>query len=190
MAAEAGSFDFEAVVSTICDKMVRRHPHVFGSEAERARGPVPGNWERIKTAENSSAEDGSALDGIAKALPALKRAEKLGKRAANTGFDWPDADGVRQKIDEELAELDEATPQGGDNVAEELGDLLFAVVNLARHLKIDPEQALANANRKFEQRFRRMEAEVDKRGAKLTDFDIDSLEVMWQSAKIEDSGKG
>lgn len=182
MATEAGSFDFEDVAAGICDKMLRRHPHVFGNAQERARGPVPGSWERIKAVERD--HQASALDGIARALPALKRAEKLGQRAASEGFDWPDPSGVRHKIDEELAELDEAHGQADACVvAEELGDLLFAVANLARHLGIDPEQALGAANRKFEQRFRRMEAEISQSGKSMKDLDIDSLESRWQAAK-------
>lgn len=182
MAAEAGAFDFDDVVAGICDKMVRRHPHVFGSEEERARGAVPGSWESIKASERD--KKASVLDGIAMALPALKRAEKLGKRAAGKGFDWPDYSGVREKIDEELAELDQARQRRDPmRVAEELGDLLFAVVNLARHLKIDPEQALVTANRKFEQRFRSMEAEIQDGGATMEELDIDALESKWQSTK-------
>ncbi|MFQ5547647.1 MAG: nucleoside triphosphate pyrophosphohydrolase [Woeseia sp.] len=190
MAAEVGAFDFDTVARAICDKMVRRHPHVFGSEAERARGAEPGSWERIKASEKQSGADDSALDGVANSLPALRRAAKLGRRAATTGFDWPDADGVRRKIDEELRELD-AAQQGAakDRVSEELGDLLFAIVNLARHLGIDAEQALVRANSKFERRFRQMEADVRDSGASLTDFDIDSLEAMWQAAKTRASGR-
>jgi len=188
MAAEAGHFDFADVESAICDKMVRRHPHVFGSDDERKRGVEAGSWERIKASERRADAPvaPSALDGIALSLPALKRAEKLGKRAAGTGFDWPEATGPRKKIDEEVGELDEALA-GPDKqkMVEELGDLLFAIVNLARHLKIDPEQALVGANRKFEQRFRLMEDAVRDTGASLADLDIDSLEAKWQAAKKE-----
>ncbi len=189
MAAEAGDFDFDDVAEGVCSKMVRRHPHVFGNEAERARGAVPGSWERIKASERDTASDASALDDIAMSLPALKRAEKLGKRAASTGFDWPDMKGVREKVDEELAELDE-TMQEPDaaKTTEELGDLLFAVVNLARHLKIDPEQALVSANRKFERRFRQMESNVADSDASLADLDIDALEEKWQAVKENPSG--
>ena len=186
MAAEAGEFDFDDVAESICSKMVRRHPHVFGNKAERARGAVPGSWERMKASER---ETKSALDGIATALPALKRAEKLGKRAAASGFDWPDIKGVRAKVDEELTELDETLQeQDAGKMTEELGDLLFAVVNLARHLKINPEQALVGANRKFEQRFRKMESDVNDGGSSLKDFDIDLLEEKWQAAKKNLSG--
>lgn len=186
MAAEADHFDFADVESGICDKMIRRHPHVFGSDEERARGAVPGSWERIKAAEREALADtdGSVLDGVAKSLPALKRAEKLGKRAAGAGFDWPDTKGVRQKVSEEIEELDEAIAQAdAGEMIEELGDLLFAIVNLARHLKIDPEQALVGANRKFERRFRHMEADINDGGASVADFDIESLEQKWQGAK-------
>ena len=188
MAAEADEFDFDDVTTSICDKMVRRHPHVFGDENELARGAVPGSWERIKASERGTSSDTSALEGIALSLPALKRAEKLGKRAAGSGFDWPDIRGVRDKVDEELGELDEASEQqDAGNMSEELGDLLFAVVNLARHLRIDPEQALAQANRKFEQRFRLMEADATDNGSSLGDFDIDALEEKWQAVKKKES---
>jgi len=185
MAAEAGDFDFDAVALCICDKMIRRHPHVFGNDEQRAHGAMRGSWERIKASERQARDSkNSALDGIAKSLPALKRAEKLGKRAATSGFDWPDEKGVRLKIDEELAELDEAIRGSEtDNMTEELGDLLFSVVNLARHLHIDPEQALVSANRKFEHRFRQLEADVRDNGGSLSDFDIESLEAKWQAAK-------
>jgi MazG family protein len=184
MAAEAGDFDFDDVAAGICGKMIRRHPHVFGNAAERARGAVPGSWERIKASERDASSEKSALDDIALTLPALKRAEKLGKRAARSGFDWPDSQGVRDKVAEELGELDETVrEQDIRGMTEELGDLLFAIANLARHLKIDPEQALRAANRKFEQRFRLMEAEAGDSGASLADFDIDALEAKWQAAK-------
>jgi ATP diphosphatase len=184
MAEEQDAFDFEAVAATICDKMVRRHPHVFGSAEEREKGPQKGAWHRIKAAERSGNDDTSALDGVALALPALKRAEKLGKRAAAVGFDWPDPAGPREKIDEELGELSEALEAGrrADSM-EELGDLLFAVVNLARHLKIDPEEALAAANRKFERRFRSMEKDIAASGQPLADLDIEALESRWQATK-------
>ncbi len=184
MAEEQDAFDFEAVAATICDKMVRRHPHVFGSAEERERGPQEGAWHRIKSAERSGNGDTSALDGVALALPALKRAEKLGKRAAAVGFDWPDPAGPREKIDEELGELSEALAAGRTaDATEELGDLLFAVVNLARHLKIDPEAALQAANRKFERRFRSMEKDIAASGQPIADLDIDALESRWQATK-------
>ena len=185
MAAEQGAFGFEDVAAGICDKMIRRHPHVFGAAEERAKGPEQGAWHKIKAAERSEKDaHASALDGVAQTLPALRRAEKLGKRAAAVGFDWPDAVGPRDKIDEELGELAAAREaEDADNIAEELGDLLFAVVNLARHLKIAPEQALVAANRKFEQRFSAMEQDITSSGQAIQDLDIDRLESYWESAK-------
>ena len=185
MAEEQGAFDFEDVARGICDKMVRRHPHVFGTPGEREKGPAKDAWHTIKAAERADKDsNASAIDGVAQALPALKRAEKLGKRASITGFDWPDAAGPRAKIDEELSELAEAQESGdAENTTEELGDLLFAVVNLSRHLKIDPEQALVAANRKFERRFRSMEQAIISSGQAISDLDIDTLETHWEETK-------
>ncbi len=187
MAEEQGYFDFDDVASGIVDKMLRRHPHVFGSKAERRRGPQQGAWEQIKAEEraaNADAAEESALDGVAHALPALKRAQKLGKRAASVGFDWPDAHGVRCKISEEMAEVSAAECTGiRADVEEEMGDLLFAVVNLARHLNVDPEKALTAANRKFECRFRHMEAASRRDNLKFADQDLEALEERWREAK-------
>lgn len=184
MAEEAGHFDFEAVAGGITRKMVRRHPHVFGGPAERAIGKQEGSWEHIKEQERADSADGSALAGVAKALPALKRAEKLGQRASRVGFDWPDRQGVREKIREELDELEEAVgTRETDDIEEELGDVLFAVTNLARHLEIDPEKALAIANRKFERRFRDMEREVSTSGRRFKDFNLETLDKFWRGAK-------
>lgn len=154
MASEQSAFTLQDVVNGICDKMVRRHPHVFG-DISAASHEVPDNWETIKAAERSDNDDNSALAGVALALPALLRAQKFKKRAARTGFDWPDQSGVRDKIIEELDEVSEATT--AEHVAEEIGDLLFAVVNLARFHQVDAEHALKQANTKFERRFRDME---------------------------------
>lgn len=184
MAREAGHFDFNDVAGGISDKMIRRHPHVFGSDAERAAGVQDGSWEQIKEGERLDDADDSALAGIARALPALKRAEKLGKRAGRVGFDWPDRQGVRDKIHEELDELDEAVgSRDSASVEEEFGDLLFAVVNLARHLSIDPEKALTGANYKFERRFRDMEQAVTADGKRFRDFNVESLDRHWRAAK-------
>ncbi len=185
MAEEQGSFSFDDVATGICDKMIRRHPHVFGSAAEIEKGTTKDSWHRIKAAERAATNANcGTLGGVAQALPALRRAQKLGKRAAAVGFDWPDAAGPRDKIDEELLEL-AAAREAGDvaNAAEELGDLLFAVVNLARHLDIDSEQALAAANRKFERRFMAMEQEIVASGQTIRDLDLDALESCWDSAK-------
>lgn len=185
MAEELGAFTFDDVVTGITEKMTRRHPHVFGSAAERASGPRPGSWEKIKAAERAEATGtASAVDGIAAALPALKRAQKLGERAASVGFDWPDAAGVRQKIGEELGELSAAECSGKPaDIDEELGDLLFSVVNLARHLQVDAEQALTRAGQKFERRFRELETVAGAEGAVLPELDLEELERRWQSAK-------
>jgi len=186
VAEEAGAFTFDDVAGSIAAKMLRRHPHVFGTDDEKDRGVVAGSWERIKADERRASRPAnkSVLDGIASALPSLKRSEKLGKRAAGVGFDWPDREGPLAKIAEELAELKEAMNEGNSaHEAEELGDLLFAVANLARHLNIDPEEALAAANHKFERRFREMERELRQTGTALAALDIDTLEVHWQTAK-------
>ena len=172
IAEERGAFAIADVLAGICDKMVRRHPHIFGDAAE-----TPG-WETLKAAERGKAEDCSALAGVALALPALKRAEKLQRRAARVGFDWPDASGPRAKIDEELAELAAAGTDAERH--HEIGDLIFSAVNLARHLDIDPEAALRDANRRFEQRFRKVESLTDR---PLSELDIDALEALWQEAK-------
>ena len=184
MAEEAGLFDFDDVAAGITDKMIRRHPHVFGGPEQRAAGQTDASWERIKADERAQESDRSAMAGVAMALPALKRAQKLGKRASTVGFDWPDRHGVREKIVEELSELEAAV--GTRDVAainEEFGDLLFALVNMSRHLDIDPEQALSAANAKFEQRFRNMEKSITETGKSLTDLSLESLDQQWRAAK-------
>ena len=184
MASEKGYFDFDDVVSGINDKMLRRHPHVFGDAAERDMRSVRGRWEDIKEAERAADDDPSALGGVAKALPALKRAQKLGKRASRVGFDWPDRRGVQEKIREELDELEDAAGTRDPALVEdELGDLLFAVVNLARHLDVDPEKALTGANYKFERRFRAMEAELQEEGLEMRRMTLESLDQRWRQAK-------
>ncbi len=176
IAEELGHFGIDDVIATISAKMIRRHPHIFGEAAES-----PG-WETLKAVERASSEDRSALAGVAMALPALKRAEKIQRRAARVGFDWPDADGPRSKIDEELAEIDAATSD--EERAAELGDLLFSVVNYARHLDIDPEAALRGAVSRFETRFRKVEAIADK---PLSSMETDELEALWREAKRQTS---
>ena len=173
MAEEAGEFDFHAVAAAIADKMERRHPHLFGA-ADQGGHHL---WEQIKAEERGAKGHESALDGVASALPALIRAGKLQKRAARTGFDWPDPSGARAKIDEELAEVEAAAPDGR---AEEIGDLLFAVVNWARKLGVEAEEALRAANAKFERRFRAMEAEA---GPAFPMLELEAQEELWQRAK-------
>jgi ATP diphosphatase len=172
MAEEIGAFALDDVMTSISDKMIRRHPHIFG-EAEASPG-----WEALKAAERESHADESALAGVAIALPALKRAAKIQKRAARIGFDWPDADGPRAKIDEELEEI--LLADNDEERAAEIGDLLFSVVNYARHLGVEPETALREATARFEMRFRKVEALADK---PLKEMDITELEALWQRAK-------
>ncbi len=184
MAEEAGHFDFSDVAGGIADKMVRRHPHVFGDDDAAQRGADEDSWERIKAAERQAGGDDSALAGVAKALPALKRAQKLGARAGRVGFDWPEMSGAREKINEELAELEEAVgTRREDDITEEFGDLLFAVVNLARHLNVDPEQALTRSNYKFEARFRDMEQSIRADGEVMEELSLETLEQHWRAAK-------
>jgi len=172
MAQELGAFTLDDVMASICAKMIRRHPHIFGDAQAN-----PG-WEALKAAERAGHADESAIAGIALALPALKRAEKVQRRASRVGFDWPDIEGPRQKIDEELGEIERA--ETGEERAAELGDLLFAVVNYARHLEINPETALREATARFESRFRKVEKLAPK---PLKDMNIDELEALWQRAK-------
>lgn len=172
IAEEAGHFALADVIHAICDKMVRRHPHVFG------QGETSPGWEEIKAGERGAIGDASALAGVAHALPALLRSEKLQKRAARTGFDWPDTNGVYAKINEELHEVRAASTH--EERQEEIGDLLFAVVNLARHMTVDAETALRAANAKFERRFRAMESQA---GSAFHALDLDAKEQVWQQVK-------
>jgi len=172
MAEEAGLFTLEDVLELICDKIERRHPHIFG-DAKHGGHHL---WEIIKAEERAATPDKSAIAGVALALPALERAAKLQRRAAHVGFDWPDESGPRVKIDEELAELDAETEH--DRKLDELGDLLFAVVNLARHVNVEPEAALRDANRKFEGRFR-----VIERTPGFAELSLDEKEALWVAAK-------
>jgi ATP diphosphatase len=176
MAQEAGAFSLSDVITAICDKMVRRHPHIFGD------ADVSPGWDEIKALERANTTaDRSALAGVATALPALARAEKLQKRAARVGFDWDDISDVRDKVLEEIDELAEArTP---DHIAEEVGDLLFATANLARFHGVEPEGALRAANQKFERRFRAMEAIAGEHFPGLT---LDEQEQLWREVKVQE----
>jgi ATP diphosphatase len=173
IAEEAGHFALADVVDAVSDKMERRHPHIFGDATTS-----PG-WEALKATERAAKPDPSALAGVPIGLPALVRAEKLQKRAARVGFDWPNPQGSLDKVNEEIAEVQSAGP---DTVAEEIGDLLFAVTNWARHLGIDPEAALRAGNAKFERRFRAMEAEAGGDG-RFADLDFAQQEALWQAVK-------
>ena len=172
IAADQGKFDFQDVVTAICDKMTRRHPHIFG-EADESPG-----WEQIKAGEREQSGQSSALDGVALALPALLRAQKIQKRASRVGFDWPDKAPVKEKLLEELDEVEAASSD--EQVHEEIGDLLFSAVNLARHYKVDAERALADATAKFTKRFNLVEASLDK---DIQEMSIEELEAEWQKAK-------
>lgn len=188
MAEEAGAFAFADVVRAICDKMLRRHPHVFGGQTVAGSAEQTKRWEEIKREERGTAEpDARVLDGVPVGLPALTRAVKLGKRAATVGFDWPDVGGVRAKVDEELGEVDAAVASGDrGEVAAEIGDLLFSVANWCRHLQLDPETCLRSANARFARRFRAVEREVVRNGRGWGDHDASELDALWRRAKAED----
>jgi MazG family protein len=189
IAEEGGDFDFGDVANAIADKMVRRHPHVFGG-ADIADAPAQRvHWETLKAAERAAkakreGRQASVLDGVPSALPALMRAEKLGRRAALVGFEWPDIDGALAKLDEEVAELKaEVATADAERLRDEIGDVLFSVVNVARHLKIDPETALRGANAKFERRFHAVEAGLAAEGTEIGAATLDEMEAHWRRAK-------
>jgi MazG family protein len=185
MASERGLFAFPDVVAAVCDKMVRRHPHVFGDGAAKTPAAVTIAWEEIKRRERAGkSANASLLDDVPHALPALMRAVKLQNRAAQVGFDWPSAVTVTDKIAEESRELVAAASSGDPRkIAEEFGDLLFVMANLGRHLKLDPEDALRAANTKFMRRFKVIEAGLEKKGRKPEDATLDEMEALWQEAK-------
>jgi MazG family protein len=192
MAEEEGVFSFADVARTIADKMVQRHPHVFGDEEVQGDEHQSGVWEQIKAAERAArqqarGEAASVLDGVALALPSLARAEKLQKRAARVGFDWGAAGPVLDKIEEEIGELraEIATETSRERLTDEIGDVLFAVANLARHLKIDPEAALRETNDKFERRFRHIERRLREAGRTPEDATLTEMEALWQEAKTK-----
>ncbi|AKH41608.1 ATP diphosphatase [Altererythrobacter atlanticus] len=182
MAEEAGHFAFEDVARSISDKMEARHPHIFAAVTAGTEDAARQGWEDIKAAERNDKGDNSAMDGVARALPALLRAEKLQKRAAREGFDWPDIQGPADKLVEEMGELAEAAP---DDQFEEAGDLLFAAVNLVRAYGIAPEDALRSANDKFERRYRGMEQLA---GGSLSGLSLDRQEQLWQDVKAAEKG--
>jgi ATP diphosphatase len=199
MAEEQDAFGFGDVVEAVTAKMIRRHPHVFGTAEERAAGAAPGFWDRVKAAEKQDTANGDAkgvLDDVPVGLPALTRAIKLQNKAAKVGFDWPSLAPVFAKLKEELAELEQAlaargqAPQGrngdaDDAVAEEFGDLLFVVANVARHLKLDPETCLRAANDKFIRRFRHIEARLEEAGRSTQESDLAEMDALWDEAKTK-----
>lgn len=187
LAQEAGRHDLDEVARGICEKLVRRHPHVFGDGEARTTEAVLGRWEEIKRAEKGASEE-AYLHGVGKGLPALLRAAKLQKKAAKVGFDWPELDGILAKIEEELGEVREELRErdrekGSPALESEVGDLLFSVVNLARRLGIDPEVALEGTNVKFEDRFGTMEGALKSEGRTLEAAGLAEMERQWQVAK-------
>jgi ATP diphosphatase len=189
MAEEAESFTFDDVVNAIADKMERRHPHVFGAKAEVISEQVKQNWEDMKAQERAAKSDTMAappslLDDVPLALPAMTRAVKLQKRAARIGFDWTEPEPIFDKLEEEVSELREAMAlKNADAIEDELGDVLFVVANIARHLKLDPETALRRGNAKFSRRFQQVEQQARAQSTDMSDFSLDDLESFWQRAK-------
>ncbi len=183
LARVKGWFGPDDVVSGICEKLVRRHPHVFGEETASSAAAALGNWERIKKAEKG---DRGALDGVPVALPALLRAVRVGEKASAVGYDWPDASGARRKVDEELAEMDRALASGdGGAVESELGDVLFALASFARKQGLDPEAALRGTLARFSARFTATERAARDAGTALSEMTPDALDALWQNAKRE-----
>lgn len=188
LTASWGWFGLDDVIAGISDKLERRHPHVFGDVKAGTAAEVISNWEKLKLAEK---KDRGTLDGIPKGLPALAQAHRMGEKAARVGFDWPDRDGPRAKVDEELRELDDAIAGGSrDAIADELGDVLFSLVNLARKLDIDPEEALMRTNRRFALRFRAVEARAKESGRALDAHTLEELDAFWREAKRDLAGEG
>ncbi len=184
MAEEQGLFDFATVAAGIYDKLVRRHPHLFADPREVAVADLHVSWEAQKAGERAQAGVSGVLSDVPRALPGLARAAKLGRRARRVGFDWNEATAVRAKLDEELAEADAALREGRpERVAEEIGDVLFTVANWARHLQIDPEDALRGAAGKFERRFERMEVLAADRGQRLEELSAQQWDALWVEAK-------
>lgn len=209
LAREDGQFQFDDVIQAICEKLIRRHPHVFGNEVLKSDLEIKGMWEQIKAEEksakalNSSVKSStSLLDDIPIGLPGLTRAVKLQNKAASVGFDWPDVNPVFGKIEEEFCEVKEAyeltkeavkgkvnCSNAKDHLTEEIGDLLFVITNLARHCKIDPEQAARSANEKFCRRFSYIEKELTARGVSLADANLEEMDALWDEAKLTEVDK-
>ncbi|MZR13338.1 nucleoside triphosphate pyrophosphohydrolase [Maritimibacter sp. DP07] len=188
MADERGLFDFDDVADHMSDKMVARHPHVFGDESrDKSADQQTRDWETIKAAERAAKERGGVLDDVALGLPALLRAVKLQKRAARVGFDWPDIAPVLDKVAEEAREVVEARDHlSHEALTDEMGDLFFVLANVARHLGVDPEAALRGTNAKFVRRFRMIEAELEKRGKRPEDSDLAEMDALWDAAKARE----
>ena len=189
---EDGNFSFQSVVRAISNKMVARHPHVFGDESrDKSAEQQTRDWEAIKAAERAGKKQGGALDGVAVGLPSLLRAYKLQNRAARVGFDWPSTDQVIDKIQEEAAELVEARDElTHEEMTEEFGDLMFVMANLARHLKIEPEEALRAANAKFTRRFEGVEAKLTEIGKTPAQSDLAEMDALWDAVKVDERKSG
>jgi MazG family protein len=185
---EQSEFGIDEVIETLAMKLKRRHPHIFGDRTDLTRSEVADNWRKMKALERKTAgSDTSAVAGVPIALPALLRAQRLGSKASGVGFDWPDTTGVLDKVREETAEVIEAMATGQQAAMEhEIGDLLFSVVNLARHLKIEPETALQNANNRFERRFREVERLADCHGAAIETLSASAMEALWDTVKASE----
>jgi ATP diphosphatase len=191
MGEEQGLFDFNEIAGAVADKMVERHPHVFAKRNAKTAGAVVANWEADKAKKREAEAKAqnraiSTLDGVSTALPAPTRAVKLQNRAARVGFDWTDARDILAKIREEIGELEAEIGGDKDAVEDELGDLYFAIVNLARRLEVDPEAALRRTNRKFERRFREIETRLTKKGVAMKDASLDKMEKIWVEIKTEE----
>jgi|TARA_Y100000592_G_scaffold35969_1_gene57075 ATP diphosphatase len=182
IAKEEGRFEFDDCVAAICNKLERRHPHVFGELTADDADTVLKNWEALKSNERKDAGQHSVLDNIPQAMPALSRAYKLQKRCANVGFDWPTVEGCWDKVKEEIIEV-EQTETGSDELTEELGDLMFALVNVVRKHKLDPEAVLRAANSKFEKRFRAVEQALAEQGKTPEQSDLAEMDALWNQVK-------
>lgn len=191
MGAERGAFQFEQVANAVCEKMIRRHPHVFGDSAASDSAEVLRQWEQIKRREKSADISTSVLDGLARSLPALLRAQNAQKKAARVGFDWPDVSGPLEKLREEIGELEEAVRERSHGlVEEELGDFLFSAVNLARKLGLDAETALAGSTEKFIRRFKGMEARAAALGKRIEELSLAEQDMLWNAEKALEKSQG
>lgn len=191
MATEQNEFNFDDIAETMAEKLIRRHPHVFGNSDFKNEAEIKANWEaeKAKERQQKDANQTSALDDIPTALPALSRAYKLQKRAASVGFDWPNIDGALDKVMEEINEVKvevNSNNASTDRIADELGDLYFALTNVVRHLKLKPEQVLHQANKKFERRFRAVEQKVVQKNNSISEMSLDQLDGIWEQVKAEE----
>lgn len=197
MSREAGHFDFDDIVDNVIEKLTRRHPHVFGDRQKMTAEEQQVSWERHKLEEHreknrGSGHDSSVLDGIARGMPSFIRGVKLQRRAASVGFDWSEIQSVLDKVVEEVTEVREVLESGADKdrLLHEIGDLLLATTNLARHVDVDPELALHHANNRFERRFRRVESHLIQQGRNLRDTSLEEMETLWQQVKLQEEKQG